>query len=229
MTHEPSPPTDRTDKALIAGSVIASLVPWLGGPVSNVLSGIGTERKFKRIRDLLDDLADQLKDFESEVAQDYVKTDDFQELLEHTLKRAADERNAEVRGLYAKFLRRVIAEPGDDYDHQMEVLRAVETLRIEHIVVLHAFLAEPTSNEASALAGSPMQTLEGRTGLDRDRIEPVVETLDGLKLTKARDSLFTLMTANGAVSLQGRVTGLGIRVLDYLSPSNERISNRRQG
>ena len=222
MPREPSPPSDKIDKALIAGSVIASVVPWLGGPVSKVLSGMGTERKFTRIREVLDDLADQLNDFESEVAQEYVKTVDFEELLENTLKRAADERNPEVRAMYARFLRRAIAEPGDEYDNQFVVLRAVESLRNEHIVVLHALLAEPTSSEASLVAGSPMQTLEGRTGLDRDRIERVVGTLDDLKLAKARDGLFTMMTANGAASLQGKVTGLGIRVLDYLSPSKQK-------
>lgn len=217
MTDESSLPSERTDKALVAGSIIASAVPWLGGPVSSVLSGIGTERKLKRIREVLDGLADELKDFESEVARDYVRTEDFEELLEHALRRAADERNAEVRGLYVRFLRRVIVEPADEYDDQMEVLRAVESLRREHIAVLQALLAEPTGDESSGFAGSPMQTLEGRTGLDRDRIEPVVERLDELKLAKARDGLFTMMTARGAASLRGRVTDLGVRVLDYVS------------
>ena len=222
MPREPSPPRDKTDNALIAGSVIASVVPWLGGPVSNVLNGMATERKFTRIQEVLDDLAVQLNDFESEVAQEYVKTDDFEELLENTLKRTADELNAEVRAMYARFLRHVIAEPGDEYDNQFVVLCTVKSLRNEHIVVLQALLAEPTSSEASLVAGSPMQTLEGRTSLDRDRIERVVETLDDLKLTKASDRMFTMMTANGAASLQGIVTGLGIRVLDYLSPSKQK-------
>ena len=87
-------------------------------------------------------------------------------------------------GLYVQCLRRVITEPGDEYDDQMEVLRAVERLRNERIVVLRALLAEPTGSEVSGFAGSPVQTLERRTGLDRDGIEPVVEKLDDLNLTR---------------------------------------------
>ena len=40
----------RTETALDLASFITSAVPWIGGPVSNVLGGISTGRKFDRVR-----------------------------------------------------------------------------------------------------------------------------------------------------------------------------------
>ena len=209
-------PTDRMDTALSVASGIASAVPWLGGVVSNVLSGYGQTRKLNRVQEVLDELADRLAGFESEVSEDYVRTEDFEELLEQTLRRAAEERNSEVRRLYVDFIQRTIVEPNDDYDAHMEVLIRIERLRADHVVVLRALLEEPRREESNGSMGSPMQTLEGRTGLDRDSIKAAVENTDDQRLTNLTGSLQTMMTGRGAASLQHAVTPLGHRVLGYL-------------
>ena len=209
-------PTDKTDTAISVASGIASAVPWLGGVVSSVLSGYGQTRKLNRIQEVLDDLADRLTGFESEVSRDYVRTEDFEELLEHTLRRVADERNSEVRKLYVDFIHKMIVEPSDDYDSHMDVLTRIERLRAVDVVVLHAMLEEPRMDEVDRLMGSPMQSLEERTGLDRDTIKAAIENTDDLRMTDLTGSLQTMMTARGAASLQHAVTALGKRVLGYI-------------
>ena len=116
VKEESNFPIDRTDRSIAAASALVSAVPWLGGAVSNVVSGYGQTRKFNRVQELLGGLARELSDFESDVAKEYVRTEDFEELLEQTLRRAADERDAEVRNLYLRFIHRAITEPGDEYD-----------------------------------------------------------------------------------------------------------------
>jgi hypothetical protein len=118
-------PTDKTDKAIDAGGAIAAAVPWIGGPVPAVLSGIGQQRKLNRIQEVLDKLAEEIKDLDSDISKNYVRTEDFEELLEQTPRRAADERHEEVRELYVQFLRQAIAQPGDEYDEQLAVLRLI--------------------------------------------------------------------------------------------------------
>ena len=153
-------PTDRTDRSLAVASALVSVVPWLGGAVSNVISGYGQTRKLNRVQELLDGLASRLSGFESDVSKEYVRTEDFEELLEQTLRRAADERNAEVRDLYLRFIHRAITEPGDEYDDQIEVLHAVERLRDIHIAVIRALREKPSPDAGKKFAGSPSQTLQ---------------------------------------------------------------------
>ena len=209
-------PTDKTDTAISVASGIASAVPWLGGVVSSVPSGYGQTRKLNRVQEVLDDLADRLTGFESEVSRDYVRTEDFEELLEHTLRRVADERDSEVRKLYGDFIYKTIVEPSEDYNAHMEVLTRIERLRAVDVVVLHAMLEEPSREELNRLMGSPMQSLGERTGLDRDTIKAAIENTDDLRMTNLTGSLQTMMTARGAASLQDAVTALGKRVLDYI-------------
>jgi hypothetical protein len=46
---------DDKEKILDIASFVSSAVPWVGGPVSNVLGGISTGRKIQRVNDLLHD------------------------------------------------------------------------------------------------------------------------------------------------------------------------------
>ena len=212
---DPGFPIDRTDRAIAATAVLVSLVPWLGGAVSNVVSGYGQTRKLDRIHELLDGLASRLSNFESDVAQEYVKTEDFEELLERTLRRAADERNADVRSLYLEFIHRAIVKPGDEYDDQVEGLRAIGTLRGIHVSVMRALREEPSPDSDRKFSGSPSQTLQTRTGLSSDRIEAAVRRLNDLRLTNL-EGLKVMMTGRGSESRQHTVTPLGRRVLGYI-------------
>ena len=222
-------PTDKTDTAISVASSIASAVPWLGGVVSSVLSGYGQTRKLNRVQEVLEDLADRLTSFESEVSRDYVRTEDFAELLEQTLRRVADESDSKFRKLYVDFIHKIIVEPSEDYDAHMEVLTRIEGLRAVDVVVLHAMLKEPSQEELNVSMGSPLQTLGERTGLDADTIKAAIENTDDLRMTNLTGTLQTMMTACGAVSLQHAVTALGKRVLGYLgnkpTPRNAMVAD----
>lgn len=79
------------ETALDLLSAVVSLVPWLGGPISGLLSGYSNQRKLKRLRDVLGGVANDLRNFSSKASEDYVKTEEFEDLLEQTLRRVADE------------------------------------------------------------------------------------------------------------------------------------------
>ena len=209
-------PADRTDVSIAVGSALISAVPWLGGPVSNVLTGYGQRRKFDRVKDVLDGLADELRNFESDVAKDYVRTEDFEDLLEQTLRRAADDRHAEVRELYRRFLRQAIVQPGDEYDEQLNVLRVLERLRSQHIAIMKALRQEPSPDAHKKFGGSPIQTLHQRTGLERAAIKTAVREMNDLRVTNL-EGLNVMMTGRGSETLQHGLTDLGKKVLDYVA------------
>ena len=202
------------DKILDIMSFVTSAVPWVGGPVSNVLGGISTGRKIKRVNDLLHEFSDDLRDFKSEVSEEYVKTEDFEDLLEQTLRRTSEERNDKKRKILKSFLVEAVKNPGEQYDDQLRFLKLMEDIYGDHIKVLQALMEAPSQNPG--MMGSPSQTLEERLPeMDGDRIKDLVQQLNDLRITNLQ-SLNTMMTGSGAQDLRHSVTKLGKRFINYL-------------
>src|SRR5207253_6269827 len=99
--HQGSIVLSRTEEEIVLDrlAAISSAVPLVGGAISNLLGGYSSERKFKRLVDVLDGMDQRLRDL-SEHAEQYVTTEDFGDLLEETLRRATSEREREVRRVY---------------------------------------------------------------------------------------------------------------------------------
>lgn len=209
------PGGDRVGTALSIASAVSSAVPWIGGPVSNVLSGINFERKLRRVEEVLVGLTAELEDHQSPASEEYVQTEDFEELLERTLRQAAEERNEEKRGIYSNFLAGAIKSPGEEeYDEQMRFLRILEQLQPDHIRLMKALLEEP--QQTGGIMGSPSQTLLRRLpDFNRALLDDLVEQLNDMRLTRM-NSLHTMMTAHGAEDLRHSVTAVGRRFVDYL-------------
>ncbi|MDH5202920.1 MAG: hypothetical protein OEW69_06655 [Nitrospirota bacterium] len=131
------------DKIIDIVSFVSSAVPWVGGPVSNVLGGISTARKIKRVNDLLHEFTEDLRSFKSEVSEEYVKTEDFEDLLEQTLRRTSEERNEEKRKILKSFLVEAVKSPGEQYDDQLRFLKLLENIYGDHILVLKALMQDP--------------------------------------------------------------------------------------
>lgn len=146
-----------TEVVLDISSFISSAVPWIGGPVSNVLSGISFGRKISRVKEVLEGIANDLRNFKSEVSETYVKTEEFEELLENTLRNVAEERNEERRRIYKAFIVGTIKSPGQSYDEQVRFLRILEDIQGDHIRILEALSQSPDmSLLRHGLSGSPI-------------------------------------------------------------------------
>jgi hypothetical protein len=208
---------DDKDKILDIISFVTSAVPWVGGPVSNVLGGISTGRKIQRVNELLHEFSEDLRNFKSEVSEEYVKTEDFEDLLEQTLRRTSEERNDKKRKILKSFLVEAVKNPGEQYDEQLRFLKLLENIYGDHIMVLQALMEPPSPNPG--MMGSPSQTLGERLpDMDRDRIKDLVQQLNDLRITNLQ-SLNTMMTGSGAEDLRHSVTALGKRFIKYLEES----------
>jgi hypothetical protein len=208
-------PTTKAEAALDVSAIAASFTPIVGGAISAVLSGFSQTRKLNRIAGMLDGLAETLMAHQSDVTDNYVKTEDFEDLLEQTLRRAAEERNDEVRALYRRFLFRAITKPGDEYDDQLEVLKALEVMRSSHVFVLKALLQPPGKDSHQKMMGSPIQTLRERTELSDSEVKDAVAVLNDLRATNI-SSLHAMMTSHGSEALERFVTHFGRRILEYI-------------
>src|SRR4030043_1547070 len=209
-------PSERhgTEIALDVASFISSAVPWIGGPVSNVLNGVSFGRKISRVREIIEGVAHDLSNFKSEVSEKYVKTEEFEELLEQALRKASEERNEEKRRIYKEFLVGAIKAPGEPYEEQILYLRKLEEIQPDHIKVLRALTQTPDLNSVmSGMFGSPIQTLSERLkDMDEKRIEDLVNQLNDMRITNLT-SLKTMMTWSGSQRLEHSITPYGRRFL----------------
>jgi len=219
MTAAPTPHAElasatRLERGLDVAAAVLSLVPWLGGPVSQVLSGMSIERKMERVKEVLDGLAQDLGEFHSEASEEYVRSGEFQDILEQTLRQVADERNEEKRHAYRLFLRGTIEHPGGPYDEQRRFLRILEQIQGDHIRIMKAMLQQPEANVGTM--GSPIQTLRRRLpDMPQALIADLVGQLNDMRLTNVT-SLNVMMTAHGAANLHHAFTSYGLRFIAYL-------------
>lgn len=203
------------ERALDVAATLANLIPLIGGPVASIIGGVSGGRKEQRILEVVQGVSDDLHDFKSEAAKEYVKTEDFEELLENTLRRVAQERSGEKRRLYGAILTTAIKHPGGDYDQQLRFLKTLGELNLDHIRILRTLLQRPESDLGTM--GSPMQTLRKRIPeIAETHIEQLVNELNDRRITSLT-SLRTTMTAHGAANLQHAVTPYGRRFLSYLA------------
>jgi hypothetical protein len=205
--------SNKTETALDISATVFSAIPWVGGPVTNVLNGMSLGRKLGRVQEVLEGLASDLGGFESDISKNYVKTDEFEDLLEQTLNRVGQERNEEKRSVYKAFLTDAIESPGEPYDEQLRILRSLEEIQPDHIRLLKAIAAPPEENPGHM--GSQSQTLQKRTTIGVDRLKDLVGQLNDLRLTNLQ-SFHVMMTGHGAADLRGTITEYGQRVMQYI-------------
>ena len=200
--------SSETEIAIDLASFVSSAVPWIGGPISNVLSGVSFGRKISRVREVLEGVAGELNNFKSEVSEKYVKTDEFEELLEKTLRKVAEERNEQKRVILRKFIIEAIKTPGEPYDEQIRFLRTLEEIQPDHLRVLQALNQGPDldTGRTGFISGAPLQTLLKRLPeINEKRIEDLIMQLNDMRVTNLT-SLKTMMTWSGAQNLVHSIT-----------------------
>lgn len=209
------PASTNVETAMDVAAVIASIIPWIGGPVGQVLSGASFGRKLGRIREVLEGVAHGLEALSSQVSEEYVKTEDFEELLEKALKQVAEERTEEKRQAYRRFLTEAIVSPGEPYDEQVRFLRIMEEIQADHIRILWALSQPPNPNPG--MMGSPGQTIAERLpDIPRNRINELVTQMNDIRITNMT-SMSVMMTGHGAQDLRSSITPVGQRFIRYLT------------
>ncbi|MEZ4647521.1 MAG: hypothetical protein R3E97_01830 [Candidatus Eisenbacteria bacterium] len=205
---------DHAQTALEVAALASSLVPVLGGVFGGLLSGFATDRKLKRLADLIEKLAAEIDSRAVVVDESYIRTEDFEDLFERTLQQATQERSEEKRRRYAAFLATDMANPGTVYERKLDFLRTLEVIQPIHLLVLRAIAAPPMADAGSF--GTQLNTLRGRLpGSTEQQIVEAVGKLNDLRVTSL-NSLRAMVTARGAADLRGGLTAYGEEFMEYV-------------
>lgn len=213
MNHSPEDPCRDQIVTVISG--LSSAVPYLGGPVSAVLNGYVTKRKFDRMADVINRLADDLAGYQNKVSEQFVSSDDFEDLLDDTLRKVAIERNEAKRIVFKNLLRETIKECDNNYDDHLRIIRAIEQIEPDHILLLKAIDQAPP--EERSTSSTPRHTLQNRLrSFSTEHLTDLVEQLDDLRLTNLLPSFGQMMTPDNAENLRPRMTPFGRKLMKYI-------------
>lgn len=224
MANEPDEPKDvaqridardASEKALEVSAAFAGAVPWVGGAISNYLAGHATDRKFHRVAEELKALATALARVESDAAKQYVRTEEFEDLLDLTMRKLADERDERKRKMYRTFLVNTVANSQEPWNEKTKFLRTIENVEPDHVMLLGALLKEPDRNLPPMSFGSVIGTIRKRAPSVAGRLDELSRDLTRLGLAHIGET-GGMMTGHGAEDLQGRVTTYGQRFARYL-------------
>ena len=167
-------------------SLSSSVIPTLGGPISNIFSSISVNRKIERVKEVIHGLSKDLDGFKSEVSEEYVQTEEFEELFEQTLIKSANERNRQKRQLFRNFLEKSIKNPTVNYDEQVRFLRVIEDMQIDHLRIIRSLIERP-QEDTDGVKGLQLPSLLAiLEDMDRDRARDLIIHLNSLCVTELR-------------------------------------------
>ncbi len=199
-------------------AIVSSAAPWIGGPVAEIIGGAATSLKIKRVTQFVKDVLDYVETLHTKTTEEFVRSEDFVDILEKTAQVVADERHETKRKYFANYLLNNISHPEISYDHRLKYLRLLIQVDTRHIDLLTALLCRPTSHESNMSIGSPSATIERRALHLRNDLMAIIHETNTLGLTSIQDNyLKTTMTGGGAADLAHKVTPLGNGLLALIS------------
>lgn len=199
-------------------AVVAGAPPWIGGPLSQILGGIATNMKVKRLTHFVYAVLEHAEALHSEASEEFVKTEDFVDLFEKTMRAVSEERDDRKRELFGRYMRYNISHPEIEYDQRLECLRALERIDTRHLDLMRALAQVPSVEESRMMLSAPITTIQRRAASVRDQLDDIVHDLNTWRLTKVNtDSLRTNMTGAGAADLRHWITDLGNALLEFLT------------
>jgi hypothetical protein len=163
---------------------------------------------------VLQGLAKDLQQFKGDVKEEYVRSDEFTDLLDQTLRRVANERYEEKRRLYRGVLLGAITGQGQSYDEHLHMLRVIDSLQVAHMALLKAILQVPDPKYMDGISGSFIETLKRRLPeLSEARIGDLVAQLNDQRVLTI-GSLQAMMTARGAEDMRHTLSPFEARDLE---------------
>jgi hypothetical protein len=162
MMTEQQRDRDRVETRLELGASLAgslALLPGqvgivggvIGGVLAQVFAGISSDRSVRRLAETISALQGELERL-SGAQEEYVRSEDFEDLCERALMQAADERHEAKRKMYARFIAGLTASTPVAYDERRQQLRTLDELQLRHIEALRMLAAATDDDIAAALS-----------------------------------------------------------------------------
>jgi hypothetical protein len=197
-------------------------VPIVGGSVASLMDDYIPTTRDKRMQEFAQAVADEFERVGERIDGSKIDTDEFAYMFTKVFQDVSRDYQKEKLSAYRNILVNsllvdVPAALQESYLHRVEALTSL------HIRVL-SYLALSVDEVESMLASRGMQTnslsatLTTLVGIDKHTLQAVVHDLDMQGITHGMSSaLGAMMTAHGAMSLQGRLSYFGQGFVAFIS------------
>lgn len=199
--------TSAQDHAVAIGLAVLSAVPVAGGPLATLISEYVPRQKQRRLVTFIEDLGHRIEAERERVDQEFVKTDEFQTMVEDVLDRVQQRRNEEKFSYWADLLAGVASRDRPPRADRERLVETLDRLRLSHLQLLHV-IATTTEPRPGLYMGGVSDTLEWK--VPGAAIDDLRRDWDDL----AREGLVGtypsgMMTASGAGNLAAHLKPYG--------------------
>jgi hypothetical protein len=214
----------RGETALEIVAIALEAVPYVGGVLSSTASYFLDMRKNQRLDDFLTDLAEDLQSVKDQINREFAKSEEFQDLTEDILSKAAETRQQEkLDALRAIFLNTVLSDH-PSYDATAEIIDLVHNWQSRHIILLkildNPLVADEQMGGVVGRGGGLVTSIGQILGRllpewDEDQIDRTWQDLYDRQIHRTQGTK-TMLTDQGIRQLDGRLTDFGQLVAGYL-------------
>lgn len=199
--------TPASDHALVVSMAALQAIPVIGGVVATFISEYVPRKKQQRLVGFVQDLGREFEAERERIDTEFVKTKDFDRLVEDVLDRVQTVRNEDKLGYWASLLAGMSATSRPMPTDRERMIQTLDELRPEHMRLLHV-VATTTEPRPGLYMGGVSDTLSWKM--------PDVPEDEARRLWTeiARTGVLPdypsgTMTAQGAGNLAGRLTPYG--------------------
>jgi hypothetical protein len=211
-TEDPRDPDVLDDDSWRDNSLAVSLaglnaVPVIGGAIATMISELVPRRKQERIVNFVKALREDLEADRARVDREFVRTDDFDRMVEDVLDRVQTVRNEDKLGYWAALLAGLSGSGRPESTERDRMINTLDRLAKPHLRLLHVIA---TTNEPppGLYAGGVSATLTWKMpNVPEGEARTLWEELAREGLVDSYPS--GVMTAQGAGNLSGRLTERG--------------------
>lgn len=215
------------DHALAVGMAVLSAVPVGGGPLATLISEYVPRQKQLRLVRFVEDLGARVRSEQERIDQEFVRTEEFQTMVEDVLDRVQRRRNEEKFRYWADLVAGVASmgrPPRADRERMVETL---DRLRLSHLQLLHA-VATTRQGPPNTYMGNVRATLEWK--MPGTVFDDVRRDWDDL----AREDLVdafpgAMMSPEGAGNLTVRLRPYGQQFVRLLHLESDSAPSRDAG
>jgi len=199
--------TPGRDHALVVGMAALQAVPVIGGVVATFISEYVPRKKQERLVGFVQDLSREFVAEQERIDTDFVKTRDFDRMVEDVLDRVQTVRNEDKLRYWAALLAGVARLDRPSTIDRDRIIATLDGLRPEHLRLLHV-IATTTEPPPDLWAGGIGATLDWKMpDVPNDEARQLWAELERFGVVPAYPS--GVMTKEGAGNLAGRMTPYG--------------------
>lgn len=195
----------------------------LGPVATSAIRGFMTPRRLGRLEAAIKVFDAEFLSLVDEIAEDYVASEEFEDLAIEAFERIVRERDDEKVRIYGRILAGMAAAPDKQYDLKLDVLRAVEQLHPIHIRMIRVCWWAPTEQVSySSGITSHLETLQNRLQEpDRVQVEEAIKRLQDLRIFDESAGWPTQTSDSPGVDFRTVFTRFGESFVSFLARQSD--------